>query len=383
MSVYGEVKGDDCPGRHLTPQWCRGIRKGSLLVSTLTQPKFPPQIRSSTEFARYVGLARTTVSRVLNGQPGLKKKTIDRVQRAIEETGFVPNAYALHLKGKRTASIGICMETLFTPPITQKLALLQRLLRQHNFSSFIEVYESSTTRNVVRHFLSMRVDAVAFIGHFNEELLMRSLTELRANATPHVVIDHLGIKGANTVALDRMKGMEQVMDHLVGLGHRTFGLLGFSGSVRSVRDRVRGIRQSLAAYDLDFDNCTFDWDSKYSRANDFEFGRALARSFVEAGRPATALVALNDEIGAGALRGLQEAGLRVPEDVSVTGFNNQDLCLMTTPELTSVDQRIEETINAAAELIISQSGKPPRIRPIVRMVEPLLVVRRSTGPAPR
>lgn len=371
------------PRRYLTLDMTPGITRGSLLVSTLTQPKSIPQIRSSTEFARYVGLARTTVSRVLNGQPGLKKKTIDRVQRAIEETGFVPNAYALHLKGKRNASIGICMETLFTPPITRKLALLQRRLREHNFASFIEVYESSATRNVVRHFLSMRVDAVAFIGHFDEELLTRSLSELKANATPHVVIDHLGIKGANTIALDRIKGMADVVNHLLGLGHRTFGLLGFSGTVRSVRDRVRGIRQSLAARGLEFDRCTYDWDSEHPRENDFEFGRLLASSYVRAGHPATALIALNDEIAAGAMRALQEAGLRVPDDVSVTGFNNQDLCLMTTPELTSVDQKIEETIDAAAELIITQSGKPPRIRPIVRMVEPLLVVRRSTGPAPQ
>lgn len=357
------------------------ITKASVLVSTPSQPKNIPQIRSSTEFARYVGLARTTVSRVLNGQPGLKKKTIDRVQRAIEETGFVPNAYALHLKGKRTASVGICMETLFTPPITRKLALLQRRLRDHNFAAFIEVFEASGSRNVVRHFLSMRVDAVAFIGHFDEEQLLRSLAELRANATPHVVIDHVGIKGANTVALDRARGMGAVMDHLVELGHRTFGLLGFSGTVRSVRDRVRGIRQSLLVHGLDFDGCTFDWDAAHSRQNDFEFGRQLAMTFVEKGKPATALVALNDEIAAGAMRGLQEAGLRVPADVSVTGFNNQDLCLMTTPELTSVDQKIEATIDAAAELILSQAGKPLRIRPAVHMVDPLLVVRGSTGPA--
>ncbi len=350
-------------------------------MSTSPQPKSIPQIRSSTEFARYVGLARTTVSRVLNGQPGLKKKTIDRVQQAIEETGFVPNAYALHLKGKRTASVGICMETLFTPPITRKLALLQRRLREHNFASFIEVFEASSTRNVVRHFLSMRVDAVAFIGHFDEELLTRSLSELKANATPHVVIDHVGIKGANTVALDRIKGMGAVIDHLVGLGHRKFGLLGFSGTVRSVRDRVRGIEEALQRHRLEFETCTFAWDSAHPRENDFEFGRLLARTFIEQGRPATALVALNDEIAAGAMRGLQEFGLNVPDDVSVAGFNNQELCLMTTPELTSVDQRIEDTIDAAAELILAQTGKPLRARPLVRMVEPQLVIRRSTGTA--
>jgi DNA-binding LacI/PurR family transcriptional regulator len=352
-------------------------------VSNPPSPKAPPQIRSSTEFARYVGLARTTVSRVLNGQPGLKKKTIERVQRAIEETGFVPNAYALHLKGKRTASVGICVETLFTPPITQKLALLQRKLRENSYGSFIEVYEQEGARNTVRHFLSMRVDAVAFIGHFDEEQIGKHLAELRANGTPHVIIDHIGIKGANTVALDRAKGMEEVIDHLVQFGHRRFGLLGFSGSVRSVRDRVRGMRQSLEKHKLDFDACTTSWDQRHTRDNDFQFGRAVAKTFVEERQPTTALVCLNDEIAIGAIHGLEEQGLRIPEDVSVTGFNNQDVCIMTTPTLTSVDQRVNETIDAAAELIISQVGKPVRSRTSVRMIDPQLIVRASTGSARR
>jgi DNA-binding LacI/PurR family transcriptional regulator len=351
--------------------------------NTPTPSKNIPQIRSSTEFARYVGLARTTVSRVLNGQPGLKKKTIERVQRAIEETGFVPNAYALHLKGKKTASVGVCMETLFTPTVTQKLALLQRKLRDHNYASLIEVMEPGSTRNVVRHFLSMRVDAVVFIGHFDEEQLARHLAELRANATPHVVVDHIGIKGANTVALDRVRGMAGVMDHLLEMGHTRFGLLGFSGTVRSVRDRVRGIRQALAARGIEFDQNTVTWDNIHPRNNDFDFGRLCAQSFLEQGRPCSALVALNDSIAVGAMRGLQEQGIKVPADVSIVGFNNQDICHITTPGLTSVDQRMAETVDAAADVILTQIGKPLRQRPIVRMVEPALVVRGSTGAAPK
>ena len=126
-------------------------------------------IRSAAEFARYVGLARTTVSRVLNGQPGLKAKTIAQVHAAMEATGFTPNAYALHLKGKRTATIGICMEDLLTPPAVKKLAALQRLLRARHYASLIEVLDPGHSRRVVRHFLSMRVEAIVFIGHFIEE----------------------------------------------------------------------------------------------------------------------------------------------------------------------------------------------------------------------
>ena len=95
------------------------------------KPRRALRIQSTAEFARYVGLARTTVSRVLNEQPGLKQKTIDKVQRAMAETGFTPNAYALHLKGKSTAWVGICVENLLTPPAVRKLAGLQRQLREN------------------------------------------------------------------------------------------------------------------------------------------------------------------------------------------------------------------------------------------------------------
>jgi DNA-binding LacI/PurR family transcriptional regulator len=350
-------------------------------VSSSQSKKPAPQISSSTEFARYVGLARTTVSRVLNGQPGLKPKTIERVQRAIQETGFVPNAYALHLKGKRTATVGICMENLLTPPVVGKLAALQRLLRENNYTSLIEVVEPGNSDKVIRHFLSMRVEAVVFIGHFDEEQLTRQVGELTTRATPHLVIDHVGIKGANTVTLDRPKGMHALMEHLLGHGHRTFGLLAFNSPARSVRDRLHGIAEALTAHGLVYEQCVSAVDGAYPRANDFEEGRRISRAFIERGQVPTAFIALNDEVAIGAMHGLQEAGLRVPEDVSVAGFNNQDICLMPTPTLTSIDQCVEETIKAAAEVLLPQLGEPSRPRPVVKMIEPLLVLRGSTGPA--
>jgi DNA-binding LacI/PurR family transcriptional regulator len=341
-----------------------------------------PVIRSTAEFARYVGLARTTVSRVLNGQPGLRPRTIARVQQAIERTGFTPNAYALHLRGKRTATIGFCMENLLTPTAVLKAAGLQHRLRERGYASLIEVLEPGGSRRVIRHFLSLRVDAVVFIGHFVEEEIAQRVRELRTNATPHLVLDQLGIPGADTVALDRMQGMRELVSHLLTLGHRMFGLLGITGVVRAVRDRLTGIEQALAARNLTFAGATRSLDSLHARDNDFEYGRALARSFVEERDRPTAFVALNDEIAIGALHALQEAGLRVPQDASVAGFNNQDICLMPTPRLTSVDQQIQQTVDTTASLLLAQIDRPPANRPLVHMIEPLLVVRESTGPAP-
>jgi DNA-binding LacI/PurR family transcriptional regulator len=352
-------------------------------VASAKKPKDPPVIRSTADFARHVGLARTTVSRVLNSQPGLKQRTIDRVQRALAETGFTPNAHALQLKGRRTAMIGICMEDLATPPGVRKLATLQRVLRSRGFASLIEVFTPGAGRDVIRHFLAMRVEAVVFIGHFHQEEIEARIAELMAHATPHLVIDHYGLKGANTVSLDRAGGMHAVMDHLLNLGHRRFGLLGISKGPVSRIDRLSGIQAALRARSLEFDACTVSVDHLHERQNDFQYGRSLAASLLELPDPPTAFVGYNDEIAIGALRGLQEAGLRLPRDGSITGFNNQDICRMTSPTLTTVDQNIETTIATAADLIFSWLGKPPPPKPTIKTIEAKLITAESTGLARR
>jgi DNA-binding LacI/PurR family transcriptional regulator len=355
------------PGHRATPP-----------VSTSKKPT--PSIRSTADFARYVGLARTTVSRVLNDQPGLRAKTVERVRRAMEETGFTPNAHALHLRGKRTAMIGVCMENLLTPPAVAKLALLQQMLRARNYTTLIEVLEPGRSRQVVQYLLSLRVDGVVFIGHFVAEEIEQRIEELRRHATPHVVVDHVGLKGAHTVSLDRAESMTQAMDHLWRSGHRRFGFLGFSGPHRSTQDRLHSAGAFLRQHGLDLAGATRSLDHLHPRANDFEYGRALAGSFAtHVGRP-TAFLALNDEIAIGAMHGFQAASLRVPRDLSIVGFNNQNICLMPTPSLTSVDQQIDRTITAAVDAIFTQIDRPTVTKTIMHWISPVLVVRESTGP---
>jgi DNA-binding LacI/PurR family transcriptional regulator len=354
--------------------------RASCAVAAPRNNPVQPVIRSTAEFARHVGLARTTVSRVLNGQPGLKPKTIEQVQRALAATGFTPNAHALHLKGKRTAMIGICMEDLATPTGVRKLATLQRVLRTRGFASLIEVFAPGAGRNVVRHFLSMRVEAVVFIGHFHQEEIEARIVELNSHGTPHLVIDHFGLKGANTVSLDRAAGMDAVMTHLLDHGHRNFGLLGLSKGPVSRIDRLNGVQAALRARGLEFASCTQSLDHLHERQQDFEYGRRLATSFLEVRDRPTAFVGYNDEIAIGALRGLQEGGLRLPRDASITGFNHQDICHMVSPTLTTVDQSIDTTVATAADLIFAQLGKPLRAKPVIKTIEPKLVVGESTGP---
>jgi DNA-binding LacI/PurR family transcriptional regulator len=154
----------------------------------------------------------------------------------------------------------------------------------------IEVIEPGDSDKVIRHFLSMRVEAVVFIGHFDEDQLTRQVGELVTRGIPHLLIDQVGIKGANTVSLDRVSAMTALVKHLTALGHRSFGILAFNSPARGVVDRLRGIHEALASEGLDFTQCTSALDGPYPRANDFEEGRRMAQAFVERGHVPTAYI---------------------------------------------------------------------------------------------
>ena len=343
----------------------------------------PVVIRSTAQFARFVGLSRSAVSRVLNEQPGLRPETIALVQTAMAETGFTPNAHARHLRGKPTAVIGVCMENFLTPTAVGKLSILQRLLAAEGYLSLAEMSRPGAYDKVVRHFLSLRVDGIVFIGHFEAPELTLRVADLRRHGTAYVVVDHSGVEHVNTVTLDRVTAMREVAAHLLALKHRRIGLLGLSGPFQTVTDRLLGLREELAARRLDPDRCLVSHDARFPRTDHFDYGRTLAQSFVAAPDRPTAFIAVNDDTAVGALLEFQERGLRVPEDVSIVGFNHQSLCLMTRPRLTSVDQAIEATMAAAVRVVQAQIGRPPPARATMQLIAPKLVVRDSTGPAPK
>lgn len=342
----------------------------------------PVVIRSTADFADYVGLSRSTVSRALNAHGDLRPKTMARIEAALRETGFRPNAHALHLRGRRSAMIGICMENFLTPTAVAKVSALQQMLRDRGYTALIEVLEPGATEKTIGHFRSLQVEAVVFIGHFDPAELEQRIAELNRHGTPHLVIDAVGAKHANTVTLDRTTAMADVTQRLLELGHRQFGLLGISGTFQTVADRRAGIEAALRAHRLDPASCLLSFDHRHVRHDHFEYGAVLAQEFLRAPSRPSAFLAVNDETAIGALLEFQAAGLRVPSDLSIVGFNNQNICLMTRPALSSVDQQIEQTADAAVHLIekLTQGAFSTRI--VRRLIKPALVLRGSVAEAP-
>ena len=341
-------------------------------------------IRSTAEFARYVGLSRSTVSRILNGHSGLRPENIRRVEAAIEDTGFTPNAHALHLRGKATGMVGVCMETLLTPTSVKKVCVLQQLLRERGYAEVIEVMTPRVElRAIVQHLLSLRVEAIVFVGFFDPVQLEARLRDLHKAGVPHVIIDNPGIPGGNVVTLDRAKALGQVVNHLLDLGHRHFGLLGISGDFPVIKDRLNGIRLALAARGMDPDACTVSLDNRFASSDHFEHGTRLARGFMELPKRPTAYIAVDDETAVGALLEFQARGLKIPRDCSIVGFNNQPICLMTRPLMATIDQQVENLAHAAADVVERLLSSGRKSEQVTRIIDHLFIPRESTGPAPR
>ncbi|HVU35559.1 MAG TPA: LacI family DNA-binding transcriptional regulator [Opitutaceae bacterium] len=342
----------------------------------------PATIRSTADFARYVGLSRSTVSRALNGHGDLRRKSRERIEAALRETGFTPNAHALHLRGRPSAMIGVCMENFLTPTAVAKVSALQQRLRDRGLVALIEVLEPGASEKTLQHFRSLRVEAVVFIGHFEATELGERIGELDRHGTPHLVIDSVGVKRANQVSLDRAGAMTQLTRHLLDLGHRRLGLLGMSGGFQTVTDRLEGIQAAVRAEGLEPGATLLSFDHLHPRHDHFEYGRTLAQEFLRQKERPTAFLGVNDETAIGALLEFQAAGLRIPDDLSIAGFNNQNICLISRPALTSVDQQIERTADVAVEVLEKQINQAFSTRVVRRLIEPKLVLRGSTAAAP-
>ncbi len=341
------------------------------------------QITSTAAFARYVGLARTTVSRVFNNQPGLRPETVARVHRAMEEVGFRPNPYAVMLLRGRTGSIGMCVRYMDAPAVHAKVYALQRLLRASGFTVLIEMTREdyAETERIVRHFMLMRMEGVVFVGGFEPDHIRAAAELLKPQGTPLVAADQFEYPGQNTVILDRAHAMEELIVHLHGLGHRMFGLLGIRLNFLQNDTRVRGIQRGLERCGLAFDSAVDRVPVTPTGSRSYDYGKALAEAFLARRTQATAFLGLNDEVAVGAMWRFQEAGMRVPDDISITGFNNMEISQHVTPMLTTVDQRIGDVMSAVGEMIV-QAIKSPGKRPRKRVIDAQLVLQGSIGPAP-
>lgn len=342
----------------------------------------PPAISSTEDLARHLGVSRWTVSRALNGHADVRESTRRRILEAARELDFRPNAMALGLRGARTGLIGICFQEIESPILARKVAGLQAAIREAGFRGLLDLSSGrpAVEEKILQHFLDLKVDAVILIGSgLGPENAI--LTRYADSRTALLAIDPVHELPFPRLGIDRGAAMMAVLEHLYGLGHREFALLGINSDPVYGPARLKGLRSGARKLGLPWKKAFQFFDDECFTEWSYEYGYALAERVVEAGGPPGALIALNDRIAIGAMRRLQEKGFGIPADCSVSGFDDLDIARWTQPRLTSVSQEPERLIRETIEMLRRvESGEHKR--PPVRIITPRLVVRETTGPAP-
>jgi len=335
---------------------------------------------STSALAEHLGLSRWTISRVLNGHSGVHPKTVKRVQDEIKRLGFVPNFHARHLRKGETGMIGLCFHEMESPTVIQKSALLQRFLREHQFQTLIEMTngEAKLEEEVLRHFISMRVDGIVIIGA-TLEASGPVFGRIRAENTALVWVDPETEIACNEVTVDRAAAMRFSVEHLHGLGHRDFVLLGLDPSQAYGKQRWKGFWQAAKKLGVPRASVAHIYGRGH-RHYDYEYGEVLGNRMLDQNAcvRGTAILAVNDRVAIGVMRAIKARGGVLPDDFSIVGYDDLDVCEYVEPRLTSVNQRVDVLMQKTTECLLSTIRQP-----LVRgggtreMVCPELVVRDS------
>lgn len=345
-----------------------------------TEKESVRRIATTESLARYLGISRWTVSRVLNGHPGVKAETVERVKRAMADLDFAPNPIARGLRGGQTRLVGVCFQELETAILVRKTVAIQRALREADYQAIIELTLGSPEleQRVMQSFQALKVDGIILVGSSlrADGEVLRGLEEA---GIPVVVMDPAGPVALPQVSLDRERAYFLLTQHLLERIRGGLAVLGIDDTVIYGKERLRGVAGAARVAGRKPEDVLYL--SERGRKDLFyEYGFDLgARLLVEARALPAGILCLNDEIALGVLRRLGEEGIEAPRDVRVAGYDNLDVSRYARPTLTTVDQQIPRLTELTLHLLLSwmENGTPPRKRRY--RVAPELLVRESTG----
>jgi len=323
------------------------------------------------DVAREAGVSRSLVSLVMRGSSKVSEERRRRVLEAAALLSYRPNAMARGLASRRTRTVGVLLNELHNPFYAEIMDGIEEVAAEHEYRVLIGTggRRSSGEKATLEAFLELRADGVLLVG---PRLPTREIVAV-AEATAVVVVAR-GIRSpfVDSITNDERAGARLVVGHLVELGHQTIAHVD-GGAGAGARARRAGYEQAMRDYRLARNIRVIPGDY-----TDDAGVRAAAR-LLESGRLPTAVFAANDFVAAGLIDRLEEAGLRIPADLSVVGCDNTYLAALHHMSLTTIDQPRPDMGRQAMELLVERMERR-RTSPVHTLVTPSLVVRKSTAP---
>ena len=336
------------------------------------------EIYTIRDVARKAGVAVSTVSRVLNGRPDVSEETRRRVMEVVTECGYVQNGNARFLKHTRTDFAAIIVRgrrSMFLSDVAEQMLSCAQGMKTPFLIKYID--EADDEFDTLRQlYAEKRAGGFILLGSRLDERseVVRALGVPCVFAT--VDASRSGMENASSVCIDDRAATRAMMDHLLESGHRRVAIFGGNRYGDDVfARRYRGAMDSLTAHGMRFDPeesyccLRFSLDGAYD----------AARQFFEAHRDVTAVLTMSDTMAAGVIRALADLGLRVPQDVSVTGFDGTQMSRYYIPSITTICQPVEAIARESVTLLCDmlEGGQPRYVT-----LDYMLMEGESVGPCP-
>ena len=328
------------------------------------------------KLAEHLGLSRTTVSMILNDVPEatrFPKETRQRVVDSAKRLGYRPNYFARSLGRKRTYLFGVIAPDFGNGFEAAVLSGFQRRLLNTGYTSFISTHLWSPAL--------LQKDVETLCDRGAEGLLLINSTPNESPGIPAVTIctDRSPI-WSTRVSIDNAFGMDKAIDHLASLGHREIAFIRGPEGSGDTEERWKAVLATSKRLGIRVDpHLTVQLERlDPPGTRHVEEGRIAGEDLLQRGRHFTALVAFNDISALGAMTAFREAGRRVPEEISVMGFDDIEFASIAYPPLTTVRQPLHEMGATAAELLLRKVGSDESVRNV--RIRPELIVRSSTCP---
>lgn len=317
------------------------------------------------DVAARAGVSKSLVSLVLQRSPRVSQQRRDAVLKAIQELDYRPSTAAVSLAGTRSRTIGVVLDDFRNQWFVDLLTGLREALQDqgHRLVVADRFLNTGLDASPVEGFLSMRVEGIVIAGEPDTDLAIPA-------STPLVIAGgRVAIPRADTVANDDRAGGAMAAEHLLALGHTRLGFVGASSAASD--ERRTGFTAGVDGR-AEVETVVLPGEPTEEAGS-----RALAQ-LLDAHPEVTAVFAANDVMALGALSELAERGLRVPEDVSVMGYDDTPLAATRYVGLTSIDDRSVEIGRGAGERLLARIADPTSAATEV-LVEPRLVARRTTA----
>jgi LacI family transcriptional regulator len=332
---------------------------------------------TSVDLAAHLGLSQSTVSRVMRGDPAVTEKTTKRVLAAARELGYVPNSAARSLVTKRARAIGVVVADLKSPFYPAVVDAIQHRLSQQGYRMAL-IRDPDIPKDVdsVDVLDPATVDGMIFVSARRKSRTVRKVLERN---TPVVLLSRNDpTLNLEAVLSDDEGAGELVIDHLAGLGHREIAILSVPRDRTNGAAREDGARRALKRRGIAVPK------SYVLRGEiDHEHGVQMATELLSVDRPPSAIFCVTDELAFAALDAAARLGVRIPEELSVVGFDDSPQAEWAMINLTTVHQPIEDMAGEAVRLLLARIDQDVPEQPGARVFPVTLHVRGTTGPAPR